>query len=53
MEEGRNVVLSCRAGGHPAPQVRWKREDGKKIRKSDGELDYGTCLCDDRPDDGD
>lgn len=36
VEEGRNVVLSCRAGGHPAPQVRWKREDGKKIRKSDG-----------------
>jgi len=38
VEEGQNVLLSCRAGGHPTPQVRWKREDGKKIREDDGSL---------------
>ena len=34
--EGEDVVLSCRPGGHPAPMVRWRREDGRGIRQSDG-----------------
>ena len=35
--EGEDVVLSCVAEGHPAPVVRWRREDGRKIRENDGE----------------
>ena len=38
--EGEDVVLSCRPGGHPAPVVRWRREDGRGIRQSDG--NYNT-----------
>ena len=38
--EGEDVVLSCRPGGHPAPMVRWRREDGRGIRQSDG--NYNT-----------
>ena len=36
MGEGEDVVLRCRPGGHPAPVVRWRREDGRGIRQSDG-----------------
>ena len=36
MGEGEDVVLRCRPGGHPAPVVRWRREDGRGIRQTDG-----------------
>lgn len=26
--EGSNVSLSCKATGHPEPNITWKREDG-------------------------
>lgn len=31
VKEGDPVVLSCKAEGHPAPSITWKREDGKQI----------------------
>ncbi|XP_023330700.1 neurotrimin [Eurytemora carolleeae] len=32
VSEGDNIVLACKATGHPTPQIRWRREDGKHIR---------------------
>lgn len=29
--EGSNVSLSCRATGHPEPNITWKREDGSEF----------------------
>lgn len=29
--EGGRVQLTCRAKGHPAPHVQWRREDGQEI----------------------
>lgn len=31
VEEGRSLNLSCSATGNPAPQVEWRREDGRTI----------------------
>lgn len=31
VSEGSNVTLKCRARGHPAPHIQWKREDRKEI----------------------
>ena len=36
MREGEDVVLSCEAGGHPAPSIKWRREDGGVIRQGEG-----------------
>ena len=36
VKEGRDVLLSCKAGGHPAPTITWRREDGKSIRQDQG-----------------
>lgn len=38
VEEGEDVVLACKASGHPAPTVTWRREGGLKIREEDGEI---------------
>ena len=48
MGEGEDVVLRCRPGGHPAPVVRWRREDGRGIRQTDGNYtivttEWGQC----------
>ena len=43
--EGEDVVLSCRPGGHPAPVVRWRREDGRGIRQSDGNYSDSAAEC--------
>ena len=34
--EGQDVIMSCKAEGHPTPSVQWRREDGAKIRESEG-----------------
>lgn len=31
VREGANVSLTCKATGSPAPNIRWKRDDGSKI----------------------
>lgn len=31
VSEGSNATLSCRAHGHPAPVITWRREDGQPI----------------------
>ena len=31
VREGANVTLACHATGSPAPNVKWKRDDGSKI----------------------
>ncbi|KAJ9577405.1 hypothetical protein L9F63_006028, partial [Diploptera punctata] len=31
VREGANVTLTCHATGSPAPNVKWKRDDGSKI----------------------
>ena len=46
VREGEDVLLSCRAAGHPAPRVTWKREKGKQIRqKSGNENSTVEILC--------
>ena len=50
MGEGEDVVLRCRPGGHPAPVVRWRREDGRGIRQTDGNYtivttEWGQYWC--------
>ena len=30
------MLLSCKAGGHPMPRIKWRREDGSTIRQGDG-----------------
>ena len=56
VREGEDVVLACKAGGHPAPKIKWRREDGGAIRQEEGEtimLTIGVlfvivthlCLC--------
>ena len=30
------MVLACKAGGHPAPRIKWRREDGGAIRQEEG-----------------
>ena len=37
VREGEDVVLACKAGGHPAPKIKWRREDGGAIRQEEGE----------------
>ena len=37
VREGEDVVLACKAGGHPAPKIKWRREDGGVIRQEEGE----------------
>ena len=34
VQEGENVTLVCRASGHPAPRITWRREDGDTIVRS-------------------
>lgn len=29
--EGTNTTLTCKAGGHPTPEITWRREDGQAI----------------------
>ena len=36
VREGEDVLLSCKAGGHPMPRIKWRREDGSTIRQGDG-----------------
>ena len=56
VREGEDVVLACKAGGHPAPKIKWRREDGGAIRQEEGETIMLTiyvffvfvtqlCLC--------
>ena len=56
VREGDDVVLACKAGGHPAPKIKWRREDGGAIRQEEGETIMLTicvlfvivthlCLC--------
>ena len=41
VREGEDVVLACKAGGHPAPRIKWRREDGGAIRQEEGKrLDF-------------
>ena len=40
VREGDDVVLSCKAGGHPAPNIKWRREDGQVIRQGE----YHSCI---------
>ena len=45
VREGEDVVLACKAGGHPAPKIKWRREDGGAIRKEEGEtIMFKICL---------
>ena len=37
LAEGNDVILSCKAEGYPQPRVKWRREDGRKIREPEGE----------------
>jgi len=39
VREGEDVVLACKAGGHPAPRIKWRREDGGAIRQEEGSID--------------
>ncbi|KAH8314981.1 hypothetical protein KR074_006388 [Drosophila pseudoananassae] len=38
VEEGRSLNLSCSATGNPAPQVEWRREDGRTINVNGMEM---------------
>ena len=42
VKEGEDVVLACKAGGHPAPRIKWRREDGGAIRQEEGELSFSA-----------
>lgn len=43
--EGGIVKLACKARGHPAPHVLWRREDGEDIivREPNGQRIRGEC----------
>ena len=32
VEEGLSVQLSCSASGNPEPAIKWRRNDGKKMK---------------------
>ena len=32
VKEGDKVDLSCKAIGNPAPKIKWKRRDGKRMK---------------------
>lgn len=36
VREGSDLSLSCQAKGSPAPGVKWRREDGRKITAGKG-----------------
>ena len=44
VREGEDVVLACKAGGHPAPKIKWRREDGGAIRQEEGETIMVCCF---------
>ncbi|XP_030748206.1 lachesin-like [Sitophilus oryzae] len=40
VSEGENATLWCKATGHPAPRIVWKREDGQSIVLRKGPREY-------------
>lgn len=45
VREGDNASLVCRATGHPAPKITWRREDSDHIllRKNSRDVVKGRC----------
>lgn len=39
---GNTLILKCKAGGYPTPNITWYKDDEKKPNRPLGEFRYGT-----------
>ncbi|XP_066990284.1 lachesin-like [Macrobrachium rosenbergii] len=42
IREGQDVILTCRAKGHPPPNIVWRREDNKEIVLDSEKIEMGS-----------